>query len=782
MAVASKFQAVFEAIDRMSQPIRAISERTSALSKVLGEASISERGLFNRSSAAKAEEFRQKVDQSQKAIKELEQAQKRLAQFSALEQRTAALKGKYEEARQEATRLGQEIARTQEPTKRQVNAFEMARERTQKLKAAYDDSLQKQAELRRSFDGLGLNVKNFDESTRRLSFRLAEQKKALEANKKAAEDVGAAFQKINEAVARRDGFFERAANLSLISDTLTQVGQKLTGMVAAPIKTAVSIEAMESKLEAMALSDVKNTEERKRQLGELGSLAAQLGKDTSFSKTQVLEGMIELAQAGFDKDRIKSTIGGLLDVAKAGDVTIQEAAKISAGVMSQFSDQNVTIEKAGDVIAAVATGANTDVRSMIDTFKYGGGIAAQMGMKLGEFGAAVDAMSRDMIVGSDVGTTLSSIIRNLEAPTDKATQQFQKLGLSLDGMTTFEKIKEVADAVKDMEKEEKSKVLKDIFDDTAIKGFLAIMRVQKQVGKDGVTEFDKLAKKYEEASGTAKFMAGIMGNNTAQSFESLSGSVQNLAENIGKRLSPIMRFFADRLTELVNLIDTILNALGPFSTILVGLVGLIGVLVTASGALIATWISWKGTMLTLRIGLVIMTESVIPSMITAFGALRGALAATILTTKGLKIALITTGIGAILVGIGFAAAYIYENWDKIKAGFLSAWEAIKGPLAEFWEKMKAIGDLFKGGSLSAKIEGPAMPSQQLAATYRAVGADPSKSSAAAMGGAKGPNVVIQQSISGVSEDWVKSVADKHGKAMKREIEARRRGAQYDGES
>jgi TP901 family phage tail tape measure protein len=782
MVAASKFQAIFEAIDRMSQPIRAISERTSTLTKAFSEASVSERSLFSRASAVKAQEFRQKVDESQKAIKELEQAQKRLAQFSALEQRTAGLKAKYEEARREATRLGQEISKIQEPTQRQINAFEMARERTQKLKAAYDESLQKQAEMRRSFDGLGLNIKNIDESTRRLNFRMQEQKKALDQNKKAVEDVGAAFQKLNDAVAKRDGFFERAANLSLISDTLTQVGQKMTGLVAAPIRTAVSIEQMESKLEAMALSDIKNTEERKRQLGDLSALAGKLGKETSFSKSQVLEGMIELAQAGFDKEKIQASIGGLLDVAKAGDVTIKEAAKITAGVLSQFEDQNITIQKAGDVIAAVATGANTDVRSMVDTFKYGGGLAAQMGMKLGEFGAAVHAMSKDMIVGSDVGTTLSAVIGNLEVPSDKAKKRFEELGLSLEGMTTFEKIKEVADAVKDLDKEAKAATLKDIFDDTAIKGFLSIQRMQKQVGKDGVTEFDRLAKKYEEVNGTAKEMAAIMGDNTAQSLETLGGAVQTLSENIGRRLSPIIRFMADILARVVDVVDTVINALGPFSTIIISLVGIIGALVTASGALIAAWISWKGTMLTLRIGLLIMQSSIIPGLVTAFGFLKTALLTTIFTTKALKIALVTTGIGAILVGIGFAAAWIWENWDKIKAGFFDLWNSIKGPLNTFWETLQSIAQIFAAGFPASAIKGPTPPSQQLTATYRAVGADPMKSSAAAVGGQKGAGVVIQQNISGVSEDWVRSVADKHSKNMKREIEARKRGAQYDGES
>lgn len=49
--------------------------------------------------------------------------------------------------------------------------------------------------------------------------------------------------------------------------------------------------------------------------------------------------------------------------------------------------------------------------------------------------------------------------------------------------------------------------------------------------------------------------------------------------------------------------------------------------------------------------------------------------------KIMRLALISTGIGALVVALGAGAAWIIENWDKVKAFFENIWESIK----PYWE-------------------------------------------------------------------------------------------------
>ncbi|WP_170000588.1 phage tail tape measure protein [Campylobacter sp. RM9328] len=59
----------------------------------------------------------------------------------------------------------------------------------------------------------------------------------------------------------------------------------------------------------------------------------------------------------------------------------------------------------------------------------------------------------------------------------------------------------------------------------------------------------------------------------------------------------------------------------------------------------------------------------------------------------MKLALISTGIGALVVGIGMAASWLIENWDKVKAFFSSIWESVK----PYWQATtQFFSDIWQG--------------------------------------------------------------------------------------
>lgn len=78
-----------------------------------------------------------------------------------------------------------------------------------------------------------------------------------------------------------------------------------------------------------------------------------------------------------------------------------------------------------------------------------------------------------------------------------------------------------------------------------------------------------------------------------------------------------------------------------------------------------------------------------------------------------KLAVIGTGIGALVVGLAMAAVLVYQNWDKIKVFFQNLWNAIKPgvePVMKFFTSLfdkvapiaKGIGKIFGFGNESEK--------------------------------------------------------------------------------
>jgi hypothetical protein len=72
-----------------------------------------------------------------------------------------------------------------------------------------------------------------------------------------------------------------------------------------------------------------------------------------------------------------------------------------------------------------------------------------------------------------------------------------------------------------------------------------------------------------------------------------------------------------------------------------------------------------------------LMKGMIIALAAAFVAYKVAVIASTIATMGLKTALLTSGIGAILLGIGVAAYLIIKHWDKVKAFFLWLFKWIK---------------------------------------------------------------------------------------------------------
>lgn len=63
----------------------------------------------------------------------------------------------------------------------------------------------------------------------------------------------------------------------------------------------------------------------------------------------------------------------------------------------------------------------------------------------------------------------------------------------------------------------------------------------------------------------------------------------------------------------------------------------------------------------------------------------------------IKGALISTGIGALVVGLGFAIEYVYNHWEGIKGGFVAVWEWIKEGISPIVDWFKGIFDWIGNG-------------------------------------------------------------------------------------
>lgn len=322
-----------------------------------------------------------------------------------------------------------------------------------------------------------------------------------------------------------------------------------------------------------------------QQMEGIRTKALQLGADTKFSAAEAASAMEELVKAGLP---LEAVMGGAADatvaLAAAGEVDLTTAATIASNAMNQFGLSAAEMPKVADLIAGAANASAIDVTDFGMSLSQAGAVANLVGLSFDDLSVAIAAMGNAGIKGSDAGTSLKTMLSNLQPTTEKQIGMMQELGLMTeDGANAFftatgeiKSMSEIAgllnNATKGLTEQQKTMALETIFGSDAI-------RAAAVIANGGAAEFDRLAGAMGKVS--AEDVAEKRMDNLAGSMEQLKGSVETVAIQVGTVLLPILKSFADFVGGVVNAFSNLSPGMqkaiviaGLLGTALVGLAGI----------------------------------------------------------------------------------------------------------------------------------------------------------------------------------------------------------------
>lgn len=190
------------------------------------------------------------------------------------------------------------------------------------------------------------------------------------------------------------------------------------------IKSAADFEKQMSAVGAVAGASAS-------EMQQLTSAALQLGKDTSFSASEAAKGIEELVKAGVG---IQDVLGGgaraALDLAAAGAISVGDAAEIASNAMNVFGLKGADMAHVADVIAGAANASAIGVNDYKFSLASAGAVAATVGISFESLSQAIAVMGNAGIKGSDAGTSLKTMLLNLQPQTNKQIDLFRELGLT----------------------------------------------------------------------------------------------------------------------------------------------------------------------------------------------------------------------------------------------------------------------------------------------------------------------------------------------------------------
>lgn len=651
-----KLSLIISAVDRLTQPVRKITQSTDRL----GESVRKQREEMGRLARTRGD----------------------IEHFRKLRQSTAQTSQALSEARDRAAQLGRRLSRTTNPTAKMRREFDQARRSVRALQSQHQSQQQQLQQLRTRLRQAGVSTRNLGDAQRRLRAQSEQATRSLEQQQQRLQRMQNARKALAAGMMKTAGLV--AAGFAGI-----QVGQGAMGLLSSPVQTAANFEEAMSGVGAVA----RATEE---QLAALTANAKELGATTRYSAAESAAGMKYLAMAGFSTKQIMTSLPGVMNMATAGAADLGRASDISSDILSAFGLRAREMNRVADTLTATFTRSNTSLEMLGETMKYVGPVARTAGMSLEETSAMAGLLGDVGIKSSQAGTTLRAMLQRLANPTGAAADTLHALGVEVTDLegnirSVPQILGELAEATANMGSGERLAALFTLFDAEAAAG---VSELIAQQGAQGVTKFTEILK---GAGGEAARVARQMDDNANGGFRAMNSAIEGLKISFGDLLLPAVRSATTVITGLTRRLTAFTNEWPTLSKWLGYGVAAIAGLAFAFGGLMSVLAGVLGSMVAVKfavsaLGLKGLFAS---GAFKALGAsmmtmVKGAIPAAIAGIRMLGVAVMANPIGAIIGGIALAAGLIIANWGNIGPWFSGLWDRISGRFGKGWEMIKTV--------------------------------------------------------------------------------------------
>lgn len=414
------------------------------------------------------------------------------------------------------------------------------------------------------------------------------------------------------------------------------------------------------------------------QMDALRDTAREMGATTKFSASEAADAMGYMALAGWDDAQVIAGIPGVLNLAAAANMDLAKASDIVTDTMTPFGMAADRAGEAADVFAYAQANSNATVEALGEAMKYAAPTADAFGMTLQDTAAAMGVLANAGIKGSQGGTTLNAMLRDMKNNAKNGAIAIGKTKVALTNADGSYRsyaaiIRDIDKATSSMTASQRDAALGAIFGDESLKGILATL-------KQGPDALDAMTEGMYACGGAAEDMAATMGDNLKGDLAILESGAQDMAIALSDWLMPAARGVVQGITDLIGRFNALDD--GTKNTIF-----RIGAMAAAAGPLLLN----GGKVLTLLSGvnpLVVGLGAAAALAYTHSDALQGMVA---------KLGDGVTAFGAALEsGAGFTAAFsagLTAAFGEEAAGkVLGAIEGIKTAISTVGDVLTTVTD------------------------------------------------------------------------------------------
>ena len=517
-----------------------------------------------------------------------------------------------------------------------------------------------------------------------------------------------------------------------VGNSMQTIGSEMTRSFTVPIAGAFGIavakttefEKSMSTVQSLAQSGMQDVA---KETDMLRQKAIELGGSTKFTSKEVADAFSYMALAGWDTEQMLEGISGVLDLAASSDMDLAQASDIVTDYLTAFGKEASYAGTMVDMLSYAQANSNTTTEQLGDAFRNAAAVMNTGGQTMDTTVAILEAMANQGTKGAQAGTALAATMRDLTQHMEKVGDATEAAQLAEAGYKSITgdmndvidrniiyigkwmipvedaqgNFRDLVDILGDVEtatdgmgSAQKSAALMDTFTARSIK-------TVSEALTEGIDNIREYRDELNGSGGTAAEQAKIRLDNLAGSLTLLKSALDNLLIQLGERLTPYIRKFADFLTELTSKLasmseeefDKIMKigaaiaALGPALSIL-------GKLVTLTGGLfnLGRTISDAGGIIKIVGGAFKTFGTNIVNVVEAFKLARAGFEGFASQTSILGAALgsISAPMVAIVALIGTliaAFAHLWQTNEEFRNNMIAIWDGLKEKFAEAGQKI-----------------------------------------------------------------------------------------------
>lgn len=645
-----KLQVLLNAVDRASRPFKAIQTESKSLSGSIRD--------------------------TQKTLKELNAQAGRVEGFRKTSGQLAVTGQALKKAKQEAAELAIQFKATEKPTRAQAQVMESAKRAAAELQLKYNGLRQSVQRQRLELRQAGINTRTLSSDERRLKASVNEATASLNRQSDALARNSQQQARLSRINQRYQSGKALAGNLA--GAGAAGVGVATAGIVAgtAALKPGYDFAQKNSELQAVLGLDKFSAD-----MLALRRQARQLGDTTAASADDAAAAQIIIAKSGADKDGILAATPTTLNMSLANRRSMEENATLLMGVKSAFGLANDKVSHIGDVISATMNKSAATFDGLSDTLTYAAPVAKNAGISVEETAAMAGALADAKITGSMAGTGSRAVITRLQAPTGKAYEAINELGVK----TADRKgnMRPLFTILKEMQKSfdknklgdtQRAEYMKAIFGEEASSA-AAVLMTAATSGK-----LDNLTKMLKDSDGKTEELVKLMQDNLGGDFKEFQSAYEAVGIDLFDQQESSLRQLTQTATKYVLKLDQWIQKNKGLSQTLLKIAGSAVAIIGVLGAI--GLVAWP----------VVMGINAIIAGASLLGTVFAAVGSGILTVLG-ALTWPLVGIAAVIVA---GAIMIRKFWEPISAIFSGVVEGLKAafaPVSEMFAPLMPVFDL-----------------------------------------------------------------------------------------